>query len=155
MTVLHSNPVCYYLWTPYTDQEEEGKFLSINDGELISESLPWNAAEEPSSQANHVAVYIRANRSQPTLFSVDESHDNCAVCNISKVRDKLDIRSSSSTVLLQRAVFTLWGACRHSHLGSIQPQKSRLEIQFLENIFFLSHSGDQFQYIGVGSVSIW
>ena len=77
--------MCYYLWTPYTDQEEEGRFLSINDGELINESLPWNAAEEPSSQANHVAVYIRANRSQPTLFSVDESHDNCAVCNISKV----------------------------------------------------------------------
>ena len=88
MKACHSNPWCYYLWTPYTDHLEEGKFLSINDGELISESLPWNAAEEPSSQANHVAVYIRANRSQPTLFSVDESHDNCAVCNISKVRDK-------------------------------------------------------------------
>ena len=84
-----SNPWCYYLWTPYTDQQEEGTFISINDGELISQSLPWNAAEEPSSQANYVAAYIRANRSQPTLFSVEKSHQNCAVCNISKVKQIL------------------------------------------------------------------
>ena len=81
-----SNPWCYYLWTPYTDHEEEGKFLSVNDGELISQSLPWNAAEEPSTDANYVAAYIRANRSIPTLFSVEKSQQNCAVCNISKVR---------------------------------------------------------------------
>ena len=80
-----SSPWCYYLWTPYTDQEQEGKFISVNDGELISESLPWNGAEEPSTQANYVAAYIRANRSHPTLFSVEKSQRNCAVCNISKV----------------------------------------------------------------------
>ena len=77
------------------DQEEEGYFKSINDGNTMSQDLPWYG-DNPNQGTDANFVYIH----KDSLLDVAEEREACTVCTI-----------------YRKLKFSLWGTCKHSFFG--------------------------------------
>ena len=91
-----SSQSCDYMWTPYLLDEERGTYISSNDGQEIGD-LIW-FGNEPSGQ-KYVAVYLSFGI--PKLLTASATEEFCVACKIPK-----------------GSIFTLWGVCKYSLLGS-------------------------------------
>ena len=88
--------LCHYLWTPFSDEETEGRFFSLNDGSE-AKYLPWRA-DQPNGETdeNYVRIILQ------TSLYIDSDKD----------------RQYCSSCLLDRSLLLrLDGLCEDSYIG--------------------------------------
>ena len=90
------NSSCEYMWTPLSDKDVEGEFLSSVNGQL-AKYLPW-ASDEPNGgdEQNHVVFDIKSK----LLQDKHELKKYCSACDLHK-----------------NLVFTLIGLCIDTFFG--------------------------------------
>ena len=81
--LVNMSDVCKFVWTPYTDEEEENKFLSTYSGQPMPD-LPWRAGNPNLGRAANRAL-IFYNKRELGLVDAPHYREACIVCNISKV----------------------------------------------------------------------
>ena len=96
---------CQYIWTPYNDEEVEGKYVNYYTKEEIS--IDWEPAQ-PNGDIleNHIVLIPGLNK----LRDVNKVNDLCVSCTVS------------------HKIATLRGFCKHSYLG-----KKPIKGNFLNN----------------------
>ena len=90
---------CQKIWTPITDQEEEGIWRSMESGELV-DFLPFDRGQPNSGESDNY-ITIVTNKMPTPYNDLNEKYRYCFSCNLQ--------RSS---------VLHLWGVCRDSYLGN-------------------------------------
>ena len=97
--ILHPlSKLCPFIWTPLSDEVEEGKFKSAVSGE-VANFLPW-ADQEPNGERAQNNVVLDVIGQTYKDFSINYTNF-CFVCTISK-----------------HVEIFLTGVCQHSYLGN-------------------------------------
>ena len=88
---------CFYIWTPFSDEQSEGTFVNMNNN-ATTKIHPWSETE-PNGGRDENFVVISVDRE--SLVDVPEKTLSCSSCQI------------SSLLLLK-----LDGLCKHSLIGN-------------------------------------
>ena len=116
---------CQDIWTPLTDQGEEGVFVSANSGQEAN-YIPWMYGQPNGGNIqNHLAIRRTQGGANNSFGYYDAKASN---------------RFCSSCTLDKTTVFTLWGRC---------------EFTFLDSAYVLITTRRMVQYSGVYSSNIW
>ena len=92
------NSPCKNIWTPLTDEENEGKYKSSITGRL-HQFLPWEVSEPNGfKDENHVLLKVFT---KGYFDNVKTKKATCAACD-----------------LLKTTIFTLRGVCKDSYFGN-------------------------------------
>ena len=75
---------CIFRWTPYSDENEEGSFINIYDGEPMP-NLPWKKGNPSLGTAGNNVLLKHEINVASGLTDAASYRSACAVCNISKV----------------------------------------------------------------------
>ena len=90
------NSSCKYVWTPVTDEETEGQFISSVTGQLVT-YLPWKEGQpDGGDTCNHVNI----NMDTKLYHDTSSTFLNCFVCDLFKDTE-----------------FFLLGVCETSYFG--------------------------------------
>lgn len=90
--------VCGDIWTPVTDKEEEGFYISVTNGEIVEDLTWWRGEPNGGHFENYISIQTRSNMSAYRDLPGDSL--NCVSCT-------LDVTT----------IFTLWGRCKNTYLG--------------------------------------
>ena len=91
---------CQDIWTPFTDETSEGKFVSANSGKIAT-FLPWMKGQPNGGDfQNHLAIR-RDNSDNVGYHDAKSGNLFCGSCTLHKT-----------------TVFTLWGRCEFTFLDS-------------------------------------
>ena len=92
------NSPCKNIWTPLTDEENEGGYKSSITGR-INQFLPWEVSEPNGfNDENHVLLKVS---SKGYFDNVKSKKSTCVACDLFKT-----------------TIFTLRGVCKDSHFGN-------------------------------------
>ena len=71
------NTSCSRVWTPLTDEEEEGKYKSAITG-AIAKYLPWYISQPDGlKEENYIAIYTKS-----SYFDLSSTIPSCVVCDL-------------------------------------------------------------------------
>ena len=96
----NTGDACKLIWTPLTDQQEEGIWRNVHSGEIV-DFLPLGSGQgKDGSNVNHMIIKLSK---MPTPYEdVTEGKLSCFSCSLER---------SSSLIL--------WGTCQDSYLGKV------------------------------------
>ena len=94
---------CFYIWTPFSDEQSEGAFVNMNNN-ATTKIHPWSETE-PNGGRDENFVVISIDR-ESLVFGVPEKTLSCSSCQI------------SSLLLLK-----LGGLCKDSLIGNFYTMK--------------------------------
>ena len=101
---------CRDIWTPITDEAEEGVFINTNTGKQPS-YIPWMKGQpNGGTLQNSVAIRIE---SQGLNISKEQTKYGLAFHDIKKTD-----QFCGSCTLERATLFTLWGRCKRTYLGN-------------------------------------
>ena len=91
------NTSCEFVWTPLTDEDQEGEFRSIVTGELAT-FLPWHE-ESPNGgdDENHIAIHFPSGK----YYDYYKGMVACPICDVPK-----------------DMVFSFMGVCKKTYFGN-------------------------------------
>ena len=135
----NQNSACDYIWTPLTDEEEEGKFKNIETGYLAS-YLPWNSGNPDGFTKQNNVVLELVSKEYKDLSGTWTN--TCNACD-------LPINTT----------FSLLGICKDTFLGKIvilflflkcliitrfpilvEKQKRKIAVQWNANLYLVDIS---------------
>ena len=95
---FETNKDCTDIWTPFTDEEDEGVYINSNNGNVV-DYLPWMAGQpNGGSLQNYIAIYII--KHIPMFLDDPDKSTHCVSCSVDVL-----------------TMFTLWGRCEDTYLG--------------------------------------
>ena len=95
---------CLCYWTPYSDEEQEGSFISVNDNQTLPELLTWYPGDpNQGAEANFAAVSGPLDAAPLMLMDAQNSRQCCVVCSFQ-----------------QETRFRLRGVCKNSFFGNLE-----------------------------------
>ena len=99
--------MCRAIWTPFSDEEEEGSYTNLVD-KTTPTFFPW-ARGQPNGAHTENGVSIRWNpTSSPAFFDQNEFQGKeKSICSSCSLADDFSL--------------TLWGACKDTLIGKIYP----------------------------------
>ena len=89
---------CTYIWTPLTDEENEGRYINAITGKPAS-FLPWKASE-PNGFKDENIVLLSRSGSPGYTDNVVTKGPSCTVCDINR-----------------KTMFNLLGRCKETYFG--------------------------------------
>ena len=122
VTLLENmNSGCKYLWTPLSDEEDEGEFRSSNAKQPAT-YLPWLQGQPDGVDTeNHVVVEVKSK----LLHDFNKNEEHCAPCDLKK-----------------SLVLTLIGVCMNTYFGNYflncnQDIKAALYVLIVRSYLFM------------------
>ena len=94
--------VCTYIWTPYSDEQEEGTFVDLLDGSL-AESIAWLDGQPNEGRLANGLVINTYRQSTPFGDASNKYKGACTSCLV-----KLAL------------VFRMWGLCEVTFMGEMK-----------------------------------
>ena len=89
---------CLDIWTPFTDESEEGIFIDTNTGKTI-DYLPWMSGQPNGGTLQNIVV-LKATAEGPQYHDLNPGSYFCGSCTLDKT-----------------TIFSLWGRCQNTYLG--------------------------------------
>ena len=86
---------CYYFWTPYSDESEEGHYRDVNSGNEISD-FDWETGQPNGGRVENIVALVTRNNK---FRDLNKEHNLCVSCTV------------------PHKVVYMRGLCEHSFLG--------------------------------------